>query len=476
MDSPGLHPVFDLVVLGGGSAGYAAARTAHGLGLSVAVVDGADELGGLCILRGCMPSKTLIESAERNLTLRRAAEFGLSARPGPPALRAIRDRKRMLIDDFAGYRRGQLEDGRFTLLRGRAGFVDAHTLRVEPRDGAVAFELRGRSFCLATGSVANLPPLPGLAEAGFWTSDDILDAADLPESFLVFGGGAIALEMAHYLEAMDRRVTILQRGSQFLSGVDPECGEAVVQAFTARGIDCRLGAQVRRVGRSEHGCKWAEFEQGGELHRVEAAEILVALGRRPATDGLGLEAAGVALDGAKVRVTPTMQTSQAHIFAAGDLCSPLDVVHIAIQQGEVAARNAVRLLRGEAVEEAVDYRLRLFGVFSHPQVAAVGASEAALREAGVPYVAASYPFADHGKSMCMGETEGFVKMLAHRETGEILGACVAGPHATELIHEVVVAMHHRATVQDFLTIPHYHPTLSEIWTYPAEECADAVAA
>lgn len=474
MDPSAPHPVFDLVVLGGGSAGYAAARTAQSLGLRVAVVDGADELGGLCILRGCMPSKTLIESAERNLTLRRAAEFGLSARPGPPDLRAIRDRKRVLIDDFAGYRRGQLEDGRFTLLRGRAGFLDAHTLRVEPRAGGAAFDLCGRSFCLATGSVANLPPVPGLAETGFWTSDDVLDAADLPDTFLVLGGGAIALEMAHYLEAMDRRVTILQRGTQFLSGVDPECGEAVLQAFTARGIDCRLGAQVRQVGRGEEGRKWAEFEQDGGVRRVEAAEILVALGRRPATDGLGLAAAGVALNGAKVRVAPTMQTSQAHIFAAGDLCSPLDVVHIAIQQGEVAARNAARLLRGEAVEEVVDYRLRLFGVFSHPQVAAVGASEAALREAGVPYVAASYPFADHGKSMCMGETEGFVKMLAHRATGEILGASVAGPHATELIHEVVVAMHHRATVQGFLTIPHYHPTLSEIWTYPAEECAESV--
>jgi pyruvate/2-oxoglutarate dehydrogenase complex dihydrolipoamide dehydrogenase (E3) component len=476
MDSNGPFPVFDLIVLGGGSAGYAAARTAHGLGLSVAVVDGADELGGLCILRGCMPSKTLIESADRNLTLRRAAEFGLTARPGPPDLRVIRDRKRVLIDDFAGYRRGQLEDGRFTLLRGRAGFVDAHTLRVQPRDGGAAFELCGRSFCLATGSVAHVPPLPGLEEVGYWTSDNILDADNLPDSFVVLGGGAIALEMAHYLEAMDRRVTLVQRGSQFLSGVDSECGEAVARAYRERGIDCRLGARVRQVGRSGAGVKWVEFEQAGEVCRVEAAEILVALGRRPATEGLGLEAAGVDLDGVKVRVGLTQQTSQAHIFAAGDLCSPLDVVHLAIQQGEVAARNAARLLRGEPVAETMDYRLRLFGVFSHPQVAAVGASEASLREAGVPYVAASYPFNDHGKSMCMGETDGFVKMLAHRGTGEILGACVAGPHATELIHEVVVAMHHRATVQEFLAIPHYHPTLSEIWTYPAEECADGLDA
>lgn len=474
MDPSSPLPVFDFVVLGGGSAGYAAARTAHALGLSVAVVDGGEELGGLCILRGCMPSKTLIESADRNLTLRRAGEFGLTARPGAPDLRAIRDRKRTLIADFAGYRQGQLEDGRFTLLRGRAAFLDPHTLRVEPHAGGLPLEVRGRSFCLATGSVPNLPPLPGLAEAGYWTSDDVLDAADLPDSFLVLGGGAIALEMAHYLEAMDRRVTILQRGPQFLSGVDPECGAVVEKACVARGIACHLSVRLQRFGREASGVKWAEFEQEGRVQSVEAAEILVALGRRPATDGLGLEAAGVELDGAKVRVTATMQTTQPHLFAAGDLCSPLDVVHLAIQQGEVAARNAARLLRGEAVVETVDYRLRLFGVFSHPQVAAVGASEAALTASGVPHVVASYPFDDHGKSMCMGETEGFVKMLAHRQTGEILGASVVGPHATELIHEVVVAMHHRGTVQDFLTIPHYHPTLSEIWTYPAEECAESL--
>jgi pyruvate/2-oxoglutarate dehydrogenase complex dihydrolipoamide dehydrogenase (E3) component len=174
-------------------------------------------------------------------------------------------------------------------------------------------------------------------------------------------------------------------------------------------------------------------------------------------------------------VAPTMQTSQEHIFAAGDVCSVLDVVHVAIQQAEIAARNAHRLIHHEPLKEHMDHRLLLFGVFSHPEVAVVGANEEDLKKQGVPFVTASYPFDDHGKSMVMGETAGFVKMLAHRETGEILGGCCVGPEATELIHEVVVAMHHRCTVQAFATIPHYHPTLSEIWTYPAEECAEQLA-
>lgn len=464
---------FDFIVIGGGSGGYAAARTAHALGLRVAVVDGAEELGGLCILRGCMPSKTLIESADRHLSIRRASEFGLKAQSQGADIRAIRDRKRTLIADFAGYRQGQLQDGRFVLYRGYASFVDAHTLEVLPRDGSASFQIKGKTFCIATGSVPSTPPIPGLAEAGFWTSDDVLDADSLPETFAVLGGGAIALELAHYLEGVGRKVTLIQRGPQFLTGLDPECSLVIEKAYTHRGMTCHLGTSIHRVT-MVNGKKHIEYRHGDQERSVTVDQILLAMGRAAATDGLNLEAAHVSLTKKKISVQPTMQSTQPHIFAAGDVCSPLDVVHVAIQQGEIAARNAHRLIQGQPVHEKADYRLLLFGVFSHPQVAAVGAGEAELTKSGIPFVSASYPFDDHGKSMCMGETEGFVKMLAHRETGEILGATCVGPHATELIHEVVIAMHYRSKVQEFLNIPHYHPTLSEIWTYPAEECADQV--
>lgn len=461
---------FDFIILGGGSAGYAAARTAHDLGMRVAVVDGAAELGGLCILRGCMPSKSLIESANRNLSVRRAAEFGLRAESRGVDVRAIRDRKRALIADFAGYRQGQLADGRFVLHRGTARFKSAHTLEVTPRDGTAVFEISAKTFCIATGSVANVPEIPGLRGAGFWTSDDVLDTDQLPKSVAVLGGGAIALEMAHYLEGVGCKVTLIQRGPQFLTGMDRECSEVIEKAFTHRGIDCHLGTSIHRVS-VMHGRKHIEFRQGGHERSVTVDQILVAMGRHPATGGLEPHHAHIGLAGKKITVTPTMQTTQPHIFAAGDVCSPLDVVHIAIQQGEIAARNAHRLLNEKPADERMDYRLLLFGVFSQPQVAAVGAGESDLRAQGVPFVTASYPFNDHGKSMVMGETEGFVKMIAHRETGEILGASCVGPEATEIIHEIVVAMHHRCTAREFLKIPHYHPTLSEIWTYPAEELA-----
>lgn len=465
---------YDFVVIGGGSAGYAAARTSVSLGMSTAVVDGASELGGLCILRGCMPSKTLIESAERNLTLRHASEFGLKAEVGTPDIRTIRDRKRRLIADFAGYRQEQLQDGRFDLHRGRAVFTDAHTIRVESIDGSPTFTVSARSFCIATGSVSSAPPIPGLAETGFWTSDDVLDAESLPKSVAVLGGGAIALEMAHYLEGVGCTITLIQRSGQFLTGLDVECSDVVKTAYERRGITCFTGTKIEEVSTVE-GKKRVRFQHQGSETLVDADEILMAMGRRPASDGLDLHAAQVGVTGHKINVTQTMQSTQPHIFAAGDVCSPLDVVHIAIQQGEIAARNAHRLLNDQPIDEEMDYRLILFGVFSHPQVAVVGQTEVDLKKTDIPYVAASYPFDDHGKSLVMGETDGFVKMVAHAKTGEILGASCVGPHATDLIHEIVIAMHYRSTVQDFQTIPHYHPTLSEIWTYPAEECAEQLS-
>jgi pyruvate/2-oxoglutarate dehydrogenase complex dihydrolipoamide dehydrogenase (E3) component len=464
---------FDFAVIGGGSAGYAAARTAVAQGLRTVVIDGAEALGGLCILRGCMPSKTLIESANRNLTIRRAAEFGLQAHAGAPDVHVIRDRKRRLIDDFASYRQGQLGDGRFTLVRGYARFINAHEIEVNRRDGGTQ-NIRFKSACIATGSVVNVPPMPGLNESGYWTSDDILDAEVLPSSFIVLGGGAIALEMAHYLDGMDRKVTLIQRSARLLGTMDAECGVEVEKAFKERGIQVFCGTNVRSVEKIVGG-KRVIFLHGDQTVTVEAEEILVAAGRSPAIKGLELSNAGIEINGGqKITVNSHMQSTQPHVYAAGDVCSPLDIVHIAIQQGECAAWNAAALLRGEVLPANVDYRLALFGVFCAPQAACVGATEEELRRAGIEFATASYPFNDHGKSMVMGETDGFVKLIARTDTGEVVGASVVGPEETELIHEIVVAMHFRATVRQLAEIPHYHPTLSEIWTYPAEELADSL--
>ncbi len=461
---------YDFAIIGGGSAGYAAARTAVSLGLKTCVVDGAEELGGLCILRGCMPSKTLLESASRFSTLRRAKEFGLRASGLEIHGEEILARKRRLIGEFAAYRQEQLGSGKFDLVRGHARFLDAHTVEVKLRDGG-SQRIEAKSFLLATGSIVSEPPLAALNEIRCWTTDDALESADVPESIIILGGGATAVEFATYYAGLGREVTLIQRGEQLLKGTDPDLAAALADGLRKHGV--RLFTKTKITGAAiVGGRKRITFEHEGGSVSAEAVQVLQALGRSPNVRGLALDAAGIVMEGGRPSTRTTQQTNVPHIFAAGDIAGPFEIVHIAIQQGEIAARNALKLLSGksEPMEES-DYRLKLFAVFSDPEVAVVGSNEADLREAGIAYRTATYPFNDHGKSLCMGETDGFVKLIAAADGGEILGGSCVGPHAAELIHEIVVAMRFCATAAQLATTPHYHPTLSEIWTYPADELA-----
>ena len=463
---------YDFVVIGGGSAGYAGARTAVGHGLKTAVIEGGKDIGGLCILRGCMPSKTLLESARRFRVLKRAGEFGLSC--GTPEFNAsaIIARKNRLIAEFADYRRGQLESGKFDFHRGSAEFLDSHTIRINGPDVKNA-TLKAKTFLIATGSEIGFPPVPGLAESQCLTSDDLLDLERIPESLIVLGAGPVGLEMASYCRAFGSKVTIIQRSSHILKSVDADVSLALEESLRRDGIQIFTNTDLLHVD-DDGNCARVSFEHGEQVKHLEAARVLNALGRKPRLDGF--ESLGLATSHGRIVVNSDQSTSHPHIFAAGDVCGGLEVVHIAIQQGEIAASNAaIKLGLSDAAPRQMDYRLRLFAVFSEPQLATVGATEAELRAAGVQFLSASYPFNDHGKSLVMGETEGFVKLIADYHTGEILGASVVGPEASDLIHEVVVAMSYRANVRDFAAIPHYHPTLSEIWTYPAEEIAENLA-
>jgi pyruvate/2-oxoglutarate dehydrogenase complex dihydrolipoamide dehydrogenase (E3) component len=306
---------------------------------------------------------------------------------------------------------------------------------------------------------------------GCWTSDDVLDAAHLPASVVVLGGGAIALEAASYYAGIGSRVTVIQRSEQVLKETDEDVATALTEALEHRGIEIFRGTALLRAERVGE-VKRVYFTHAGAERFADGEEIIYALGREPALQTLELARAGVAVAGRAIAADLQQRCGPAHIFAAGDVCGPFEVVHSAIQQAELAARNAARGLGrlGGAPEES-DYRLALFAVFTHPQVAAVGLTERDARQTHEVLVA-KYPFADHGKSIVRGETEGFVKLIAERATRRILGAACVGPEASELIHEIVVAMHFHATAGDLVRIPHYHPTLSEIWTHPAEALAE----
>ena len=453
---------YDFICIGGGSAGFNAARVAAGLGRKVAVIDGAKQLGGLCILRGCMPSKTLLYTAEVLHHARHADRFGLKVTGARVDMKAVHARKLKIIGDFAQYRVAALNSGKFALYRANARFIDPHTLQLS--DGR---RLRGKHFLLGTGSKASVPPIPGLKEAGCWTSDDVLDLDFVPKSVLVLGGGIVACELAQYLRRIGSKVTLVQRSPNILRDHSPDASRVVQRAFRDDGIELFTATKLLSVATGKGGAR-VTFRHNGETVTRRAAHLFNALGREPNTAGLNLATAGVKTrpDG-QIIINRWQQTSARHIYAAGDCSGPAEIVHIAIEQGVLAARHAAKV-RGL---KPVNYSLLLNVVFTDPQLATIGALERDLDERGVKYLAASYPFNDHGKSILMEANYGYVKVLAEPKRGRILGAEIVGKDAGELIHCFSAALALRATVPDMLRAPWYHPTLAEIITYPLEEIA-----
>jgi len=455
---------YDVAIVGGGSGGYAAARTAAAAGLKTVVIEGGEEVGGLCILRGCMPTKALLYAAEI---------MHLASHPEPWGIRSevsfdftkVMARKNTLIKEFADYRTQQLTAGKFKFIRATARFTDAHTVELSTGE-----KLTAKHFVIATGSSVAPSPLPHLNDVGYLDSDGALKLTKLPRSVIVLGGGAVALEFAQFFARFGVKVTLIQRSPHVLHEMDSDAAEVIENVFRREGMTVYTGTKLteaRRLG----GQKEVFFQHEGETRRALAEEIFFALGRVPNIAGLALEKIGVQLEFGRIVTNAQMQTSVPHIYAAGDCTGLHEIVHIAVLQGETAGHNIAHPER----PKAMDYRLVTEVVFTEPQVASVGFTEKQAQVENVPHLVASYPFNDHGKSLIMEAKDGFVKLLAEPRTGEIIGGACVGPAGGELIHEIIAAMYKRMTVHELAAMPHYHPTLAEIWTYPAEELAGQIS-
>ncbi len=457
---------YDFLILGGGSAGFNAARVAVSLGLRTAIVDGARDLGGLCILRGCMPSKTLLYMADILHLAQKGTTFGLKIPSASADMKAIHARKKKIISEFAAYREQALASGQFDLIRAHARFLDPHT--VELSDGR---RLSAPHILIGTGSKVSVPPVPGLAESKFWTSDDVLDLDFIPKSVIVLGGGIVACELAQFLSRIGSRVTLVQRSAHLLRDHSAAAATVVQQAFVDEGIELFTGTKLERITTDRRGVT-VDFLHDGKKITRRAAHLFNALGREPNTGTLDLAAAGVrARPNGQIITNRWQQTNVPHIYAGGDCSGPVEIVHVAIQQGELAVRHAA----GVKKIKSIDWSLLLNVVFTDPQLATIGRLERELDAAGTPYLVASYPFNDHGKSILMDANYGYVKVIAEPERGRILGAEIVGKDAGELIHLFSGPLAMKATVFDLLRAPWYHPTLAEIVTYPLEEIAETLS-
>ena len=460
-----MENLYDLIVIGGGSAGYAAARTFKEHGGRVAVIDSGDELSGLCILRGCMPSKTLIYSAETLHLARQGSVFGFDSIDLKADMSAMQKRKREIIAEFSDYRKGQLEDGRFTLFRSKAKFLDENCVELE--DGTL---LKADKYVISTGSKISMPDVTGLNQVSFKTSDDVLDLSEIPEEVVVLGGGIVACELAQFLSRVGSQVTLLQRSDYILKEFPQNASTCIKEKFIDEGINVLTGVSLTNLKQIDNETICVNYHSVDEDHSVKTKFLFHALGRTAATDGLNLDNIGVEITkSGHIQTNVFQQTSIPHIYAAGDCAGPHEIVHIAIRQGETAALHAM-----DKPTQPISYDHLLGVVFTDPQVASVGLLPKHLDERGIEYLSADYPFDDHGKSILMEAKHGYVSVHAEKTTGVILGAECVGKDAGELIHTLSVAVSMRATVHQLAKADWYHPTLSEIWTYPIEDLAEEI--
>src|ERR1019366_1214196 len=355
---------FDLAVIGGGSGGYAAARTAAGAGLKTVVIEGGRDVGGLCILRGCMPTKAMLYAAEVKHLAEHSATWGVRAGKVSFDFSKVMARKNAQIKDFADFRAQQLNAGKFKFIRANAKFLDAHTVELDLPRGSrrkeahsipsgssqrlltSAATLTARHFVIATGSSVAPAPLPQLNEIGFITSDEAVALKRLPKSLIILGGGAIACEFAQFFARFGVKVTLIQRSEHILREFDTEAAVEIEKVFRREGLEIFTNTKLSDAKRDGH-LKTISFQHEGKTVSVSAGEILFALGRVPNTALLDLDKAGVITGRGRIVANELMQTSAPHIYTAGDCTGPHEIVHLAVQQGEIAAHNIAQPGRHE---------------------------------------------------------------------------------------------------------------------------------
>ncbi len=450
----------DLLIIGGGPAGYVAALRAAQLGAKPLVVEAA-ELGGVCLNRGCVPTKSLIESAGLYRTITGAArEHGISVSGVAIDLDAMVKRKagvsRTLSDALAVL----LPSRGIEIIPGRARFTGPHEVAIAP-DERVSF---GKAI-VCTGSSPWHPPIPGLDLPGVIGSDEALAPSDIPASLAVIGGGAVGCEFATIYAVLGCQVTIIEMLQSLVPTEDAEISQALQYYMEAQGITVITGARVELVERLEPATD-AQTGEGtalrirlatpGGSRTVDVQRVLAAIGRRPNTAGLDLQAAGITVGRrGEIPVDGGMRTSVPGIFAAGDVTGGILLAHVAFEQGIVAAENA--LGRQVSFRQGIVPRC----IYTDPEVAAVGMTEAAALDEGYDVAVGRFPFTNSGRAMAMGRPEGFVKAVTEKAGGQLLGVHIIGPHASELIAEAALALHHGSTIDDFAQVIHAHPTLTE---------------
>ncbi len=459
----GSSPDFDLIVLGAGTGGYTAAFRAAQLGMSVALID-QGKIGGTCLHVGCIPTKALLESAEFLARLKKAKDFGivLEGRPGFD-YEAIAKRRDQVVKRMWTGLKSLIDKNKVTWIAGRARFEGPTTIRVAlvAEDGTAAGErvVTAKDVIIATGS--RVKSLPGIEPDGrrIITSDDVTTKADLPKSIAIVGGGAVGSEFASLFHDLGVAVTLLEYLPGIIPLEDKDASAALERSFTRRGIKVMTKARfdTASVKVGDDGVTLMVGPEGGPAAELKVDQLLVATGRAPNTENLGLEKTKVELERGFVKVDGWMRTAQEHVYAIGDAIGGLMLAHVAAHEGIVAVHE----IAGEG-PEPIDYDHQPRATYTHPQVASIGLTEQQCAERGIAIKKGVFNFAAVAKAVIVGETEGFAKVIADADTDQVLGVHLVGPGVTDLIAEAALGMTLEATAWEIGAATHPHPTLAEV--------------
>jgi len=455
---------YDVVVVGGGPGGYVAAIRAAQLGLKTAIVE-RENLGGVCLNWGCIPTKALLHNAEVLETLHRAAEFGFTFDNLTVDYAKAVQRSRSVVERQTRGVAFLMRKNRIDVLQGHGVFLDPHTLRVGPGPSSPEADERTVSaahFIVATGArAATLPDVPLDGERVIQYRDAVL-LEELPSRMVVVGSGAIGMEFSYVWRTYGVEVTIVEMLDRLLPLEDEEVSAEVAKAFRRMGIRALTHTRTEDLQVTDQGVEIQVRDlEKDQVSTLAADKVLMAIGIRPNTDQVGLEAAGVRTDARGfIEIDAHMRTNVPHIFAIGDCTGKLALAHVASAQGIVAAETLAGVETLPIPPERYTFMPRC--TYCQPQVASMGMTEAQAREAGYPVKVGKFPFMPNGKAQALGIKTGFVKIVADARYGEILGVHMVGPHVTELLPELTLAQMMEITPTEIARNVHAHPTLSEV--------------
>jgi len=453
-----MSDAYDLIVIGGGPGGYVAAIRAAQLGLKTAIVEKRGALGGTCLNVGCIPSKALLQSSHHyHMADTEFARHGIIAKVSLD-LKAMMGRKEKVVDDLTQGIEFLMKKNKIDYHVGEGQIAGAGQVTVKgPKKGAKKQTLKTENILIATGS--DVAPLPGVAidEKQIVSSTGALSLKTVPKTLAVIGAGVIGLELGSVWSRLGAEVTVIEFLDHILPGMDGDLSKQMKRTLTKQGITFKLSTKVTGAKGGKGGVTLtAEPFAGGKKEKIKADVVLVAIGRRPYTENLGLKKAGVEMDERGfIPVDEDYQTNVEGIFAIGDVIGGLMLAHKAEDEGVVAAE----IMAGQSGN--IDYDAIPGIVYTWPEVAGVGKTEEQLKEAGVEYTVGKFPFTANSRARCIDDTDGFVKILADKATDAVLGCHIVGPQAGDLIQEVVVAMELSASAEDIARICHGHPGLSE---------------